>query len=242
MTAVFVHGVPDTHRCWDPLRAHLTRRDHVAVSLPGFGCPVPAGFDATKEAYVNWLIGEIEKIGKPVDIVGHDWGCMLTMRVVSLRPDLIRSWAAGDGPIDADYVWHDMAQAWQTPEVGEQVMAGIDGPTMAQGLASVGVPQADAEVAGSHIDDRMKDCILKLYRSAVKAGAEWQPALETIRTPGLVIWGANDPYVDVSFAHRMAERTHAKRTLVFEGVGHWWPNERPREAAEALEAHWASAG
>ena len=36
-----------------------------------------------------------------------------------LRPDLIRTWACGDGPIDREYVWHDMAQQWQTPEVGE---------------------------------------------------------------------------------------------------------------------------
>src|SRR5262249_27377115 len=53
MPAVLVHGVPDTHRLWDALRARLARRDVTAVSLPGFGAAVPAGFDATKEAYVD---------------------------------------------------------------------------------------------------------------------------------------------------------------------------------------------
>src|SRR5882757_9201102 len=97
MPAVFVHGVPDTHRLWDPLRARLARRDVTAASLPGFGVPVPDGFDATKEAYVGWLIAELGRIGVPVDLVGHDWGANLVQRVVSLRPDLIRTWAAGSG-------------------------------------------------------------------------------------------------------------------------------------------------
>ena len=51
----------------------------------------------------------------PVDLVGHDWGSLLVQRVVSLRPDLIRTWACGNGPVDTEYVWHDMAQQWQTP-------------------------------------------------------------------------------------------------------------------------------
>src|SRR5215472_3221241 len=122
MPAVFVHGVPDTSSEWDALRSHCKRTDIIAPDLPGFGTPVPAGFEATKDDYVDWLIDEIVAIGMPVDIVGHDWGSILVQRVVSLRPELIRTWAAGAGSVDRDYVWHDLAQMWQTPEVGEQVM------------------------------------------------------------------------------------------------------------------------
>ena len=115
MPAVLVHGVPDTYRLWDKLRSHLAQRDVLAPALPGFGCPAPSGFTATKEAYVDWLATEIERIGEPVDLVGHDWGSLLVQRVVSLRPDLIRTWACGNGPVDREYVWHDLAQQWQTP-------------------------------------------------------------------------------------------------------------------------------
>ena len=95
MPAVLVHGVPDTAQLWDGVRAHLSRTDIVTPGLPGFATPVPPGFTATKEAYVDWLIAQIEAIGEPVDLVGHDWGSLLVQRVVSLRPDLIRTWAAG---------------------------------------------------------------------------------------------------------------------------------------------------
>src|SRR5689334_13857920 len=52
MPAFLIHGVPDTHRVWDALRARLARRDVVAPDLPGFGNAPPPDFTATKEAYV----------------------------------------------------------------------------------------------------------------------------------------------------------------------------------------------
>jgi pimeloyl-ACP methyl ester carboxylesterase len=238
MPAVLVHGVPDTHRLWDKLRAHLARRDVLTPSLPGFDAPVPAGFDATKEAYVDWLIGEIARVGEPVDLVGHDWGSLLVQRVVSLRPDLIRTWACGDGPIDREYVWHDLAQQWQTPEVGETIMASMSGDVLAEGLAAV-MPPGDARITASHVDDVMKDCILRLYRSAVRVGEEWEDDVARVTRPALILWSRDDPYVAPRFAERLAARVHGELVL-FAGSGHWWPLERPAEAAAALQRFWGA--
>lgn len=239
MPAFLVHGVPDTHRVWNPLRAHLTRRDVITPSLPGFDAPLPAGFDPVKESYVDHLIGEIERVGAPVDLVGHDWGSLLVQRIVSLRPDLVRTWAAGNGPVDVEYVWHDMAQQWQTPEVGEQIMALMaDGEMLAQGLAGAGIPLDTAREVARHVDDTMKTCILRLYRSAIQVGREWQAGVEGVTRPGLVLWGADDPYVAPRFAERLAARTGAELVLL-QPCGHWWPVERPADAAAALERLWA---
>src|SRR4029077_6823181 len=100
MPAVLVHGVPDTAQLWDRVRGHLTRTDIVTPALPGFASPLPTGFDASRDAYVSWLIEQGEALGDAVDIVGHDWGSLLVQRVVALRPDLIRTWAAGSGTVD----------------------------------------------------------------------------------------------------------------------------------------------
>jgi pimeloyl-ACP methyl ester carboxylesterase len=239
MPAVLVHGVPDTHRLWDKIRGRLTRRDVLTPSLPGFGVDTPPGFRSTKEAYVDWLIGELERVGEPVDLVGHDWGSLLVQRMVSLRPDLIRSWACGDGPVDREYVWHDMAQQWQTEGVGEAVMEAMAGDALAEGLTAAGVPADDARIAASHVDARMKACILGLYRSAIRVGEEWQPDLErATRRPAMILWSRDDPFVAPEFAERLARRVGGE--LVFlEGCGHWWPYERPDEAAAALERFWA---
>jgi len=240
MPAVLVHGVPDTHRLWERMRSHLRRSDVQALSLPGFDAPLPPGFAADKEAYVDWLVAAIERIGEPVDLVGHDWGSLLVQRVVSLRPDLIRTWACGDGPVDVEYVWHDMAQQWQTPGVGEQVMAVFTPEALAGGLPAAGVPPDVARETARHVDATMKDCILRLYRSAIDVGREWQPGVEKIDRPALILWSKNDPYVAPIFGERLAARVRG-RLVMFEGCGHWWPLERPAEAAAALESFWAAA-
>ena len=70
VTAVFVHGNPETAAVWSPLLAELTRGDVLTLSPPGFGAPVPDGFGATTDEYVAWLAAELESIGEPVDLVG----------------------------------------------------------------------------------------------------------------------------------------------------------------------------
>lgn len=240
MPVVFVHGVPDTYHVWDQVRRYSTRSDVVALALPGFGCPVPDGFASTKEEYVAWIIGELEAQKGPVDLVGHDWGCLLTARVASLRPDLVRTWAAGSGPVSKDYDshWHELAKIWQTPVVGEQWMAALDPVQLGTSLEGSGVPPALAVDAAGRLDGTMKDCILRLYRSAVYVGHEWQPDLASITAPALVFWGISDPVCPVEYADRLGENT-AARVLKLD-CGHWTPLQRPEEVAAALQEHWQS--
>jgi pimeloyl-ACP methyl ester carboxylesterase len=239
MPAVLVHGVPDTTRVWSTLRAQLGRDDVTALALPGFGNRAPTGFTATKEAYVEWLLRELRAIRGSIDLVGHDWGGLLVVRAVSVEPGLVRTWAAGAAPLDPEYVWHAAAQRWQTPGVGEQVMARITPELMAAGLAAVGVPPEAAADTGRHVDDEMKRCILALYRSAVHVGAEWTADLAHVTAPGLVLWGAGDPYAEARFGERLAQRTGA-RFVSYPECGHWWQLQRPAEVAAELRAHWAS--
>ena len=240
MTAIFIHGVPDTHHVWDPVRRCLAGATKTeAWDLPGFGAaPLPAGFTATKEEYVQWLIARLEAQSEPVHLVAHDWGCLLVMRVASLRPDLVRTWAAGSGPVSADFVWHPLAKIWQTPGAGEAWMANLDATGFASQLTDLGVPPELAREAATRINPRMKECILRLYRSALHVGAEWQPGLANVRSPGLVLWGALDQACPVGFADQLGRDAHARRVLKFAGCGHWWPLQWPDETAAALRAHW----
>jgi len=236
---VFVHGVPDTGQVWHRVVALIDRPDVVVVDLPGFGTPRPDRFAATKEAYVDWLAERIAELGQPVDLVGHDWGALLVQRVASIHPDRVRTWAAGGAVVDPTYEWHDVARLWQTPEVGEQVMAALRGEALAAALAGAGAPREDAEAAAGRVDDEMSACILALYRSAVHVGEEWDAGLDAITAPGLVIHGSRDPYVPPSFAERLAARTGAPAHLL--DCGHWWELERPDEVAALLTAHWQAA-
>jgi pimeloyl-ACP methyl ester carboxylesterase len=82
MAAVFVHGLPETSRIWNSLR-RILGRDSVALVLPGFGTPRPAGFSATKDAYAEWLADALNGIEQPIDLVGHDVGALISLRVAT---------------------------------------------------------------------------------------------------------------------------------------------------------------
>lgn len=237
MPVVFVHGVPDTWRVWRALIRRVRREDVVTLSLPGFGCEVPPGFDCSKEAYCDWLLREVDNVDGPVDLVAHDWGAILALRVASLEPQLIRTWAVGGAPVDPEYDWHKVAKLWQTPEVGEQVMEKITPETLVPGLIAAGVPAEDAAEAARRVDPTMKRSILALYRSGERVGAEWEHGLSRVGPRGLVLWGADDPYAAPTFGTRLASRTGA-RFVPYPECAHWWQLQRPDEVAKELEALW----
>jgi pimeloyl-ACP methyl ester carboxylesterase len=242
MPALLVHGNPDTSHLWEAVIGRLDGYDEEidAVDLPGFAAPLEdPSFPATKEAYVDWIIDRAEALGGSVDLVGHDWGSLMVQRVASIRPDLLRSVACGGAAVDTEYPWHPLAQVWQTPGEGEKYMAEeLTDEVGIEHLVENGVPRASAE-RNAWLTPGNKDVILKLYRSAVHIGAEWQPELEKVDLPAMVIWGRDDPYVPLRFGERLAERMRAE--LVVLDCGHWWPFERPAETAAALQRLWTRA-
>ena len=133
--------------------------------------PVPDGFAATMNGYRDWLIAELETIGRPVDLVGHDWGGGHVLNVAMTRPDLIRTWVSDvPGVFDPEYVWHDLAQQWQTPDVGEQSSprsSGCRWPTGPTSSPAQAWARSSVRVALG-IDDVMGQSILTLYRSAAQ--------------------------------------------------------------------------
>ncbi len=241
MPAFLVHGNPDSAALWDGVIENLDPygEEIVAADLPGFARPAPDGFPATKEAYVDWIVEHLEGLGGKVDLVGHDWGSLLVQRVASIRPDLLSSVACGGAAVDTEYPWHPLAQVWQTPGEGEKYMAEeLTAEFGIEHLVENGVPREYAE-RNIWLQPYGKDTILKLYRSAIEIGAEWQPDLEQLDLPAMVLWGRTDPYVPLEFGERLA--TRMKGELVVLECGHWWPFEKPAETAAALLRHWGAA-
>ncbi|MET0580297.1 MAG: alpha/beta hydrolase [Ilumatobacteraceae bacterium] len=240
MSVVFVHGNPETAAIWDPLIVKLGRSDAITVSPPGFGAPVPEGFTATADEYATWLTGELEQIDGPIDLVGHDWGGGHVQRVAATRPDLIRSWCSDiAGCADPDYVWHDLAQVWQTPGDGEALVEAMSSMPVDDRMANfegLGMTPEAARSCAEAAGPEMGRCILALYRSAAQpAMTEWGRELERAeRRPGLVIIATADQYTGgEEMARRSAERFGAD-VAVLEGLGHWWMLEAPARGAAVI--------
>mgnify|MGYP000212220921 CR=1 FL=1 len=249
MPVVFIHGVPETNAVWDLLAERVSvdhGRDVIRLNPPGFGAPVPSDFEPVRESYVEWLAGELETIGGEVDLVGHDWGAGHAFGLVATRPELVRSWAMDVGGIvHPDYEWHDMAQLWRTPEIGEQTIAGMMGASVDDKVVlfeSLGMPPEIGRQVALANDETMGRCILALYRSADPE--DMAPIWEALPTkaatrPGLVIIPTEDHFVGpLENSRAVAERAGAQ-TATFEGLGHWWMLEDPEQAAAALDGFWS---
>jgi pimeloyl-ACP methyl ester carboxylesterase len=237
---VFLHGVPETAAIWDGIRARLDD-ESIALALPGFGCPRPEGFGSTKDEYVTWVVEELDGIGEPVDLVGHDWGAGLTYRLATAHGDLLRSWVADVGNIaHPDYEWHDFARTWQTPGEGEaffEARMAVPAADLAAGYEAMGIPATGAREMAEAGDQAMADSILALYRSALpNLQADWGPWSPT-SAPGLVVHAAGDPFSDERLAGEVAEQLGA-RFEVLEGSGHFWPYEAPDAGTALLQRFW----
>lgn len=247
MTKVLVHGNPETAAIWRPLIAALEQRgvfDVVTVSPPGFGAPLPAGFEATPAGYVEWLAGELTQIGGTIDLVGHDWGTGHVLGLAAAHPELIRSWACDIiGLAHPDYVWHDAAQQWRTPDVGEEAIAGMlalpvaDRAAMFEALA---MPSDIAAEVSAAVNEDMGACILSLYRAAdpehlIDLGHRLAAA-EPRRS--LALSAENDAYIAAALNGPVAERMGSE-LVTLAGQGHWWMLEDPAPAADALADFWS---
>jgi len=246
MTAVFVHGNPETNAIWGPLIHALGRDDIVTMSPPGFGAPLPDGFDPTYLAYRDWLEEQLLRIEGPIDLVGHDWGGGHVVNVVMHRPELVRSWVSDIvGVFDPEYVWHDLAQIWQTPEAGEQHVAEMMAGSSEERIAAVSAMGVGPEIAPALVAAQNADmgaAILRLYRSAAQpvlaeAGVNFEQAAAR---PGLAILATEDHFVGSEEIRRRAAGRAGARTEVLDGLGHWWMIEDPARGAEVLTRFWAT--
>lgn len=248
MTVVLVHGNPETDAIWGPLVDALGRDDVVRLSPPGFGAPLPDGFAATYLDYRDWLERELERFDGPVDLVGHDWGGGHVVNVAMHRPDLLRTWASDVvGLFDTDYIWHDLAQVWQTPGAGEELVETMMGGTVEDRTAQMsdlGLPPEIGKSLAEAQGPDMGRAVLELYRSAAQPVlAEAGRGLSTAASrPGLSILATEDPYVGSEDMRRRAAQRAGARTEVLAGLGHWWMVQNPQWAAEVLARFWETAG
>ena len=250
MPAVLLHGNPEVPASWDDLVGALWDRgvrDLLRLAPPGFGAPVPAGWAATAADYRRWLVGELAGLGGEVDLVAHDWGAGHLWSLLDGDAHLLRSWSADcAGLLHPDYQWHEAAVAWQTPEVGEALVAAMvamPAADTAAGLDGAGMGAAAAAAVAEAMDEDMGACILALYRSAAQpylADLGARLAAHPPAVPGLVIVATDDPYAGTPAMGTEVARRLGAATCRLEGRGHWWMVGDPGEVADALVAHWSS--
>jgi len=250
MAKVFIHGNPVNSAIWSPLFSELEQKgvkDVIALSPPGFGTSLPEGLEITRIGYRDWLIEQLENLGGNIDLVGHDWGALHVYSILEKRPDLIRSWVADcAGTMHPDYIWHDIAKTWQTPDLGEEMILAQFGLPVEQSiqlLIAFGLPEKLATVIAPAMNQTMGKCVLGLYRSV--AQPELRKLGERLRLSekrhGLIILPSDDPFAG-TIDMGVALAADLEATAVhLAGLGHWWMLDHIESIADTMIKHWNSA-
>lgn len=239
---LYIHGVPTHSGDWT---AFLERSGGIAIDLPGFGRsskPSPSDFSYSITGYDEILRQLPEKLGLDrFSLVVHDWGG-LALYTASQMPERIERMVIVNAvPLLPGYRWHRIARLWRTPLVGELGM-GFTTKFVAKRLlreanATPGpMPDAFVDMWWKQFTFETQRAILKLYRHAdpdvlVEAGAD----LGKITAPTRVIWGAQDPYIPIEFAHDYAKALPNATASVVEGAGHWAWIDKPELVKEVTD-------
>jgi pimeloyl-ACP methyl ester carboxylesterase len=230
---VYLHGVPQSGEMWAPF---VERTGGDAPDLPGFGTTdKPASGDYSFRALGRWFSDYTAGLDS-YSLVVHDWGAVGLLAAME-RPEAIERLVIIDAvPFLPGYRWHTLARIWRTPLAGEVFMglsskSGFRMIAKRQGRTDLPEKVFDDAVdeIWKHFDHGTQRAILRLYRSAPEAQlAETGRNLGAIKAPTLVVWGAQDPYLDTKFAHGYAEAVGGPaQVAIVDDAGHWPWYEQP---------------
>ncbi|MFD8735863.1 SDR family oxidoreductase [Streptomyces sp. NPDC059618] len=121
-TVVLVHGYPDSKEVWSEVAARLAGRFHVVLyDVRGHGgstAPLPLRGGFTLEKLTDDFLAVIDAVspGKPVHLVGHDWGSVQSWEFVTVArtEGRIASFTSMSGP-SLDHFGHWIRRRTRRP-------------------------------------------------------------------------------------------------------------------------------
>ncbi len=239
-TVLLVHGVPESSYMWRHVLPALADAGWRAIApdLPGFGDSEPDP-PATWERHAEALGRFVRDLGLgPVALVTHDWGVGIALMWACDTPGAVSALVVSDGSFFADREWHDMAKTMRTPEVGEQFIDSFTRESLGAVLKSLSSGMTDDALDQywrPFADATRRRGILELYRSGdFEKLIPYEGRLAALGVPALIVWGAQDSFAGIEFAHRFHEELPDSELVIVDGAGHFVWEDAPEETTRAL--------
>jgi len=244
---VFLHGVPDTAEIWSDTIQVLAHQYHcVAPDLPGFGgTQVPRNFDYSLSSLANFVKEMLQSlnISEAVHLVIHDIGGIVGLAFAVTHPEKVKSLTIMDTTFFSDHQWHDLANTWRKPIVGELAMYLMRYKQFSSAMRKSAPRLSAAQIQSNYnaLTLRNRRMILRFYRAldprVFKAWEEHLPSLSQ-HFPTQVIWGKQDSFLPPTLANRFGtDNVH-----VLENCGHWPMIDQADTVHNLLKNHLGLAG
>lgn len=251
-----LHGFPETHICWDQVVERLVST-HTVVrpDLRGYGDSPLAVTDLSKRAMAADVLALAAQLGfEQFAVVGHDRGGLVAQRLALDHPDAVSHLAVLDivpvldmwESVNADLAvaaWHLFFMA-QPPPLPEQLLGGAIDEFVDHFLDGWStVPGAITSVARDAYHSALRrpeaiHAVCEDYRAGATVDIDHdradREAMVRIAAPMLVLWqepgGTPPPFDPVEIWSRWAGSVEGYGL----DCGHFLPEERPAEVAEAV--------
>ena len=233
MPTLYLHSVPTSSDDWTPF---LERDGGIAPDLIGFGRSSKAGnLEYTLLSYVAFVESLLDALDvAELSIVGHGWGAAIALGFAQRHAERIERLAIIDAvPLLDGFRWPPIVRHVRRLGVGELLMGAVNEWLLARTLRAGAVsPQAWSQpaiaAAWQQFDQGTQRAILRLHRSIEPAGVAAAGAeLRELWAPTLVLWGAQDPWLDPSFGDAYARVLPRAELDRVDGAGHWPWRDRP---------------
>lgn len=259
---LLLHGFPEYSGCWSDLAPYLSDHFHcIAPDQRGYGQSwAPAGVaNYTLSKLVTDIEALIGRVGKPVTVLGHDWGAAVAYGLAMFRPDLVSRLIIANGVHPAPFQRAMAAGGAQS--AASQYINKLREPDAASRLSADNF--AKLENFFRHdmghdwlTESRMADyraewarpgrleAMLNWYRASPLVVAEPDkprtdlPDLPTdrlqIRCPHLLLWGPEDKALLPESTLGLEVYAPDLTRIQITGADHWLHHEKPEAVAKAI--------
>jgi pimeloyl-ACP methyl ester carboxylesterase len=254
---LLLHGFPQDGSCWDAVAPHLHAAGLRTLVPDQRGYSEASRSDRVADYDLDRLVSDALAVLDAVEcprahVVGHDWGGAVAWQLAARHSDRVASATILSTPHPAalaEAVLRSPVQglmssytvAFQVPVLPELVLswslplllraAGLPEEAARRYTARLGSPE---ELSGP----------VDWYRAAARRSLDPRRSSPTdpSRVPTTYVWGRRDPALGRRAAERTARHVDAPYRFVELDEGHWLPERRPVEVAEAVVEQVGATG
>jgi len=240
---LLVHGIPSSSYLWrdviDPLSATF---EVLAPDLLGYGdSDKRMDVDLSIAAQARYMVAFMETLGvHQAAVAGHDIGGGVAQLMAVDEPQRVARLILIDSVVDNNWPVGDIARlkepAW------DQIMVNID---LRKGLRKgleAGI------VTEGRVTDELVDEWTRPFQDLGGRRAYLRAAralnnrdltgrakhIEEIETPTLILWGANDKFLEPAWAETLKQKFRDSTVEIIDPGGHFLPLDRPDAVVEAI--------
>jgi len=256
--ALFVHGVVLNKHLWRHQLSGLSGiRRCIAVDLLAHGdTEIEPNQDVSVTTNANMLREALDALGiDQVDLVGNDSGGGIAQIFAALNPNRVRSLTLTDcdthdnWPPEAFKPFVEMVAAGGLSKMLNAMLAD---KSIYRSLGALGPGYERPETATDedieiylrpHLRSEQRTRDLERFVGAFdnKHTLAIEPQLRRLKAPTLIVWGMDDVYFPVKWAHWLAEAIPgAKPPVELPGARIFFPEERAEAFNQLLRGHWVA--